>query len=426
MHTKTYPPTFYNLVLIVIIAFVSSFKKYSSESFVLTLRKNEQTYRNIIKSIPTKHNTKLFSTISFSSPLLDEGYPPTVQEYKKGMLGNKPLLVYLPGFDGTLLAPFLQFPELGTEFDVWGMTVSMEDRSSVETLCNSVLEFIIEKLNDNHERQVYVMGESFGGILALEVTLAIMKHNESMDKGQSGMKINLGGLVLINPATSYNQSDLAKDGPSIAEGSPLLYPLKIMTLLPLFTDDYALPQLIRILQAGGLPSVIDTAEREAYMGRMAFSLPSKLKFMPQGTLKWRLSEWLTKGCTSIESRENCLRDSLGKLPVLIVAGEKDKTLPSVTEAYRLQEMLDNVDVHIVDGAGHACTCGSRVDLAVLMRKKFLPNLSSRRKEMQHEASVTTDDNVFFGLEPRYDGAAIGLSPLKYWSKEFYEKVSSDL
>jgi pimeloyl-ACP methyl ester carboxylesterase len=419
MQTNTHSPTFLTFVRRALIMIASVSNYYYSESFVLTSR-NEQSYNNIIiKTIPTRTNTKLYSTISFSSPLLDEGYPPTVQEYKNGTLGNKPLLLYLPGFDGTLLAPFLQFPELGTEFDVWGMSVTMEDRSSVETLCENVIQFIIEKLNGN-DRAVYVMGESFGGILALEVTLAIQKHNEIMNKGQSGIKLD--GLVLINPATCYNQSDLAKDGPHIADGSPLLYPFKIMRLLPLFTDDYALPQLIKILQAEGLPSVIDTAEREAYMGRMAFSLPTKLKFMPQGTLRWRLNEWLTKGCTSIESKENCLRDNVGKIPVLIVAGEKDKTLPSVKEAYRLQEMLDNVEVHLVNGSGHACTCGSRVDLTALMRKKFLPNSSTGRKEMKHEASATTDD-IFFGLEPRYDGAAIGLSPLKYWSKSFYEKVS---
>ncbi len=212
------------------------------------------------------------STVSFSSPLLDEGYVPTVKEFEDGTILNKPLLLYLPGFDGTLVAPFLQFPELSTEFDVWGMEVSMDDRSSVTELCNYVLQFVTDKIkiNGNGEgdsvrqrRPLYIMGESFGGILALEVALAIEQRNRSncnQDNTGTGdedeAKISLDGLVLINPATCYDKSNLHDAGPPIANGSPILYPFSLMTIIPLFTDDYALPQLIKILQAKGLPRLV--------------------------------------------------------------------------------------------------------------------------------------------------------------------------
>eukprot|EP00559_Dactyliosolen_fragilissimus_P006268 CAMPEP_0184871322 /NCGR_PEP_ID=MMETSP0580-20130426/40652_1 /TAXON_ID=1118495 /ORGANISM="Dactyliosolen fragilissimus" /LENGTH=151 /DNA_ID=CAMNT_0027373965 /DNA_START=120 /DNA_END=572 /DNA_ORIENTATION=- len=93
------------------------------------------------------------SKISFESPLLEEGYPPTVNEYKDGKLQRKPLLIYLPGFDGTLVAPFLQFPELGTEFDLRGMTVSMEDRSSVSDLREKVVSYILEVIEEKYDEQ---------------------------------------------------------------------------------------------------------------------------------------------------------------------------------------------------------------------------------------------------------------------------------
>ena len=364
-----------------------------------------------------KYDSKIQSTITFSSPLLDEGYPTTVIEYRNGTLHDKPLLVYLPGFDGTLLAPFLQFPELGTEFEVWGMSVSMEDRSTVKNLCDQVVQFIIEKLKSNHRRKIYVMGESFGGILAIEVSLAIAKYNSTILGKNKGL--NMGGVVLINPATCYNTSNLAKLGPNVAEGSSLLYPFKLLSMLPLFTDEYALPQLMKILQGEGLPSVIDTPAREAYMGRVAFSLPSKLKYMPQETLKWRLNQWLTKGCDLIQSKEEEIKYQLSNVPVLIIVGEKDNTLPSVSESQRLKGILGSTktDVHVVKGAGHACTCGSRVDLTSLMRRKFLQDSSTGRQEMKSIASNTSDE--YFGLEPRYDGKKIGLSPLKYWSSEYY-------
>lgn len=55
------------------------------------------------------------STLSFSSPLLESGYVPAVREYSLGILKYKPLLLYIPGFDGTCVAPFLQFPGMFKE-----------------------------------------------------------------------------------------------------------------------------------------------------------------------------------------------------------------------------------------------------------------------------------------------------------------------
>jgi hypothetical protein len=53
-------------------------------------------------------------------------------------------------------------------------------------------------------------------------------------------------------------------------------------------DEFSFQQLLLILKALALPSVIDNPIREAYMGRVAFLLPTKLEYMPWGTLEWRL------------------------------------------------------------------------------------------------------------------------------------------
>ena len=58
----------------------------------------------------------------------------------------KPILLYLPGFDGTYICPFIQFPELGTEFEVWCMTIAMEDRSTYGELKAVVLDFLTNYL----------------------------------------------------------------------------------------------------------------------------------------------------------------------------------------------------------------------------------------------------------------------------------------
>jgi len=280
------------------------------------------------------------SAVSFRSPLLCDGYPPAVAEYPSA----KPLLLYLPGFDGTLVAPFLQFPELGTVFDVRGMLVEMSDRSTFAELVEGVLEYLEKEIRG---REVYLAGESFGGILACAVA-------SSMEADP--LRSDPAGLILINPATSYPRSVLAEKGPAVASLPQPLYLFGVASLLPLFADEYQLPQLIQIISSAGLPGVVDTPQREAYMGRVALSLTSRLRFMPRGTLRWRLEEWLRVGS------EEAVTDaalSVLRAPALIVAGEADATLPSAEEAARLAGLM-GADVHLVDGAGHAATCGSRV------------------------------------------------------------------
>ena len=363
--------------------------------------------------------------VNFVSPLLESGYPPAVVEAEQcrdlGISNPKPLLLYLPGFDGTLVAPFLQFPELGTVFEVRGMQVPMDDRSTFQQLRDIVTEHLA---SEEPDRPVYIMGESFGGLLTCEVALQLLQSKAT----------NLCGIVLVNPATCYLRSKLAELGPTVAALPDWRYPIGVASLLPLFVDQFGFSQLLLILSSEALPSVIDTPAREAYMGRTAFSLPTKLKFMPKGTLRWRLEEWLTKGNTRINGREDEMKRVLSSVPVLVLAGEEDRTLPAVDEAQRLQGILSDCTVHCVDGAGHAGTCGSRVDITALMRNHFpllrrekevlskfvIAEADNGRMEMKEEAA--SGKGKYFGMTARYDGSVgLGLSPLKYWSQELFRR-----
>ena len=79
---------------------------------------------------------------------------------------------------------------------------------------------------------------------------------------------------------------------------------------------------------------------------------------------------------------------------------------------------------VVRGAGHSATCGSRVDLAAVMRATF-PELldatsstgtetDSRRTAMQPEA--TKDAGTKFGLIPR---PYPSLDPATYWDASYF-------
>ena len=262
--------------------------------------------------------------------------------------------------------------------------------------------------------------------------------------------VDLQGLILVNPATCYLYSSLYKLGPPIANRPPLpgiladvQYVISLVSkLVPLFLDDgRAIQQLIAILSSKGLPSVVNKPQREAYMGRVAFDLPSRLKFMPKDTLKWRLEEWLEWGGGVFEDRFDMLqsaRSSAGSAPgdadtysllktsqelrTLIVAGELDLTLPSIEEANRLSsEFFRNAHVHIVRGAGHASTCGGSLNLIQLIRGVF-PETDMYGSYMESDTGPLED---LCGLEPRYDSASIGLNPFLYWSKDYYQKWRRD-
>ncbi|KAL3827433.1 hypothetical protein ACHAXA_003167 [Cyclostephanos tholiformis] len=389
--------------------------------------------------------------VQFVSPLLEDGYPPAVLEYEYESnniaMRLKPMLLYLPGFDGTILAPFLQFPALGEEFDVRAMRVDMEDRSSFEELKDAAIEYLMREgrgEDEGAENGVYLMGESFGGILATEIALELSRptYKDYLD---------LRGLILVNPATSYLRSSLYELGPPIANARPLFpalndiqYVLALLTkLVPLFLDKgRGMQQLVTILSSKGLPSVVNDPVREAYMGRVAFDLPNRLRFMPKDTLKWRLEEWLEWGCGVFEDRLEMLqsaRDSTGdvsgdvdtyallklsqQLRTMIVVGELDLTLPSLEEADRLSsEVFRNAYVHVVPGAGHASTCGGSLNLMELIRKVFPETNLNGRIENGYPGMPTEE---LHGLEPRYDRAWIGLSPLLYWSKDYYLKWRRD-
>jgi pimeloyl-ACP methyl ester carboxylesterase len=406
---------------------------------------------------------------------LEYGYLPAIEEYENQTLRNKPLLLYLPGFDGTFLSPFLQFPELHTIFDVRCMTVAVDDRSTLGELQADVLQYLENECtneralsssttresiilqnstmtaipnitasntsesngqNQQRRRPVFLAGESFGGILASMVSIKLQEEASST--------YCLKGLVLINAATCYDRSKLAIEGPKVAQLHDLAYPFGLISrLLPLFIDKYSMAQLLLILQAKALPSVIDNSCREAYMGRVAFSLPFVLKFMPKETLQWRLTSWLDTGCESLATVDKPL-EKLQNLRTLIIAGENDATLPSIAEAERLAGILKNSVIHVVKGAGHASTCGSRVDLAALFRLRFEELRPKKYKEknnpflfwqqprnqtelellgrtsMKQEAAM--GEGEYFGMQPRYDSAKIGLNPLRYWSAEYYRKL----
>ena len=171
---------------------------------------------------------------------------------------QKPALLFIPGFDGTLISPFLQFPELGETFDVTGCVTTPDDLSTfgeIEEFVRGTLKKLREGDGDGAERDVYLCGESFGGLVAASVM------------AKSGEELGVKGLALVNPATNFANSTLYERGKNVSKIYPPFYVFWLLSLLPLFIDENSFPSLLRIISGEHLPGIIDTEEREAYMGR---------------------------------------------------------------------------------------------------------------------------------------------------------------
>jgi hypothetical protein len=97
-------------------------------------------------------------------------------------------------------------------------------------------------------------------------------------------------------------------------------------------------------------------------------------------------------------------------------------LPSIDEAERLAYLVPpRSTLHIVEGAGHASTCGARIDMAALFRSAFpeLKSRKARRTSMKEEAAA--GQGPYLGMEPRYDNATIGLNPINYWNTKYFKR-----
>ena len=224
------------------------------------------------------------------------------------------------------MAPFLQWPALhDAGFDVRCASIDEDDRSTFDELVTAASSYIDREACD---RPCLLVGESFGGALATVVA----QHAP-----------NVEGVVLVNPATCYAESALASKAPPILELPAWAYYVGLASLLPLFVDRHGVRALFDIVTNKRLPCVIETPRQEAYMGRVALSLPERIARMPRGTLAWRLREWLDVGA----------KVDVGALaqPTLVVFGDEDNTLPSEREAARVGAVLTTARAARVPGAG---------------------------------------------------------------------------
>ena len=271
--------------------------------------------------------------------------------------------------DGSLSTCLFQFPELGASFELACMRHAggMGSRAPFGALVDDTASFVADACAAG--RRVVLVGESFGATLALGVALRLEEA-----------RTRVAGVVLINPATSYPRSALARLGPPLAALPQPLFLLGLPLLALLVFDlPTQLPAFISLLRSTRLPALLSSPAREAYLGRVALSAflgrrgrnldigpLLALEIFAPDDLAFRLSSWLDEGAATVEPRLSEL-----DAPTLCVVGGRDRLLPSVDEAGRLGRRLGELRGTVrVPGAGHGSTLGPALNLSAAIFGAF--------------------------------------------------------
>ncbi|WCJ37556.1 Esterase/lipase/thioesterase family protein [Euphorbia peplus] len=259
-------------------------------------------------------------------------------------LKNSPVLLFLPGLDGVGLGLTLHQKALGKVFEVRCLHIPVYDRTPFEGLVKFVEETVRLEHASFPNRPIYLVGDSFGGCLAL----AIAARNPNIDLV----------LVLANPATSFGRSQLQPIFP-VLENLPdelhnavpyLLSGIMGNPLKMAMADvEYTLPPGSKIEQisenlTGFLPHLSGLAN-----------------ILPKESLIWKL-KLLKSAAAYTNSRLHAV-----KAEVLVLASGNDYMLPSKDEAVRLGASLQNCTVRHFKDNGHTLLLEDGISLLTIIK-----------------------------------------------------------
>jgi pimeloyl-ACP methyl ester carboxylesterase len=226
-------------------------------------------------------------------------------------------LIYISGLDGTGELFFKQAPDLARSYRVVTFRSRDYGRFTYDDLADDVAGIIREE----GEQQATVIGESFGGTVAM---IFALRYPLMVER-----------LVVINSFPRFRKRFNIRLAAWLASLLPFkaLLPVRLLSgLLGLFADGVGLEDRRRFFKA------IRTVKKDGYARR--------LQLIAELDIEDKLSEI--------------------QAPTLFIAGAKDLLVPSEREARRMAERMSNAQVRIIKGAGHACLMGSRVRLAEIL------------------------------------------------------------
>ena len=240
-------------------------------------------------------------------------------------------MVYLPGIDGTGLAASRQFPSLLRRFDLLTFVTPPADRTPFAGLVAAVAAFLREEVPRHPPtRPIYLLGESFGGVLAVAVAAEC-----------PGL---VDRVVLVNPATSFEKSLWPVLGPLLPGIPPEIYAALPLALAPVLGNPLN-------LLAAGVDAAAPPAEQAAQLVQTALrlraQLPALTDILPPEVLAWKLA-LLAEGSAAAAAAIPRVQQR-----ALVLVGDADLLIPSKEEGPRLQRELPRAILRVLPGRSHA-------------------------------------------------------------------------
>jgi pimeloyl-ACP methyl ester carboxylesterase/1-acyl-sn-glycerol-3-phosphate acyltransferase len=283
--------------------------------------------------------------------------------------GNKPLALYVPGLDGYgISAHQYQFDDLAHSFHFWRLTIAGNDRSEFRTVVAAIVAFV-QELSANYSSPVTLIGESCGGVLASAAALQLQqKQQKQQQSSQSTTSALLQGLVLVNPATSFeetnwdllvpaltslryletnNNHDNGNGNPQKTTVTPygIVGSLTLSAIIP-DNDQYRrIADLVLHLSSLPIPPTRPSQLRSVWDATASGFVETENR-LPPALLSHRV-DWLTSNAGLVRKRMQHLH-----VPTLVVAGQQDKLLPSRKEAEALAALMPNCEALVVPNRGH--------------------------------------------------------------------------
>jgi len=233
--------------------------------------------------------------------------------------GSGPLLIYNAGLDGTGRLFFKQSGTLSKSYRVATYSSREIGNFSYRELTDDIAAIV----SDQKESRAIILGESFGGTVALSFALRYPEMTRA--------------LVIINSFPRFRQRVLINLGIALTSmvPFPLLWPIrKSANILGLAIDAVAPSDRSVFWEA------ISTVNAEGYARR--------LRLIREFNVEERLPE--------IQS------------PTLLIAGDRDRVVPSEREACFMASRLPNATLRVIQGAGHAMLMGSQVRISELLNE----------------------------------------------------------
>ncbi|KAB1202776.1 hypothetical protein CJ030_MR8G022184 [Morella rubra] len=274
-------------------------------------------------------------------------------------LKDSPLLLFLPGMDGTGLGLVLHHKALGKYYFTCLCTPNFQTLTEKYLPSERLVKLVEETVRKEHalspNRPIYLLGDSFGGCLAL----AVASRSPSIDLV----------LLLSNPATSFGRSQLQP-----------LFP--ILEAMPDGLHS-AVPYLLSSIMGDPVKMAMVNVESKLPPGKrfeqLSLSLTSLLPYLsgfadiiPKDTLIWKL-KLLKSASAYANSRLHAV-----KAEVLVLSSGKDNMLPSGDEAQRLKNTLQNCVVRHFKDNGHTLLLEDGIGLMTVIKGTCKYRRSRRR------------------------------------------------